>query len=69
MTNEQIENIFSYHTPKQDQIPRYNIIREKAKELALVIVENTPASAEQTLAIRSLHAATMHANSSIAMNE
>lgn len=69
MTPEQIENLFSYHSPKRDQASRYNLIREKAKEFAHVINENTPSSAEQTLAIRQLHLVTMYANSAIAVNE
>ena len=69
MTPEQVENLFSYHTPKANQIPRYNRIREKAKKLAFFIIENTPSSAEQTLAIRKLHESTMQANAAIACNE
>lgn len=63
-----IENIFSYHAPTQEQIPKYEAIRAKAKEFAQVIVDNTPGSADQTAAIRLLREAVMTANASIALN-
>lgn len=69
MTKEQIDNLFSYHPPKGDQVARYNLIREKAREFAQIINENTPPSAEQTLAIRKLHDSVMQANAAIAVNE
>ena len=62
-----IENIFTYHSPSADQLPKYEAIRAKAKELGHVIVANTPASADQTAAIRLLREAVMTANASIAL--
>lgn len=64
-----IENNFKYHSPKDDQPQRYEEIRNKAKELAHVINNNTPASREQSLAFTALEEAVMHANSAIARNE
>lgn len=32
--NEQFENNFKYHSPKEGQPERYQLIRDKAKELA-----------------------------------
>lgn len=63
-----IENIFTYHSPTSEQIPKYEAIRAKAKEFAQVIVDNTPGSADQTAAIRLLREAVMTANASIALN-
>jgi hypothetical protein len=65
----QIENAFTYHPPKGDQAQRYQRIREKAKEFALLIVELTPASREQSLALTELEYASMMANAAIARNE
>src|SRR5271166_829404 len=62
-----INNIFTYHSPTPDQLPKYEAIRAKAKELGQVIVENTPASADQTAAIRLLREAVMTANAAIAL--
>ena len=64
-----IDNWFSYHPPKPDQIPRYEAIRAKAKELALLIAESTPQSADQSAALRLLREAVMTANAAIACGE
>jgi hypothetical protein len=69
MLGNEIDNLFTYHPPKGNQAERYQIIRDKAKELALVIVACTPASADQTAAIRKLRECTMTANAAIACNE
>ena len=61
--------LFTYHRPTTDQAERYTRLREAALAYARVVQELTPGSAEQTLAIRSIHQASMHANSAIAVNE
>lgn len=63
-----IENIFSYHSPTGDQPQRYEAIRSAAKVLAQAIVDNTPASADQTAAIRKVREAVMTANAGIALD-
>jgi hypothetical protein len=63
-----INNIFTYHAPSAEQLPKYEAIRAKAKELGQVIVDNTPVSADQTAAIRLLREAVMTANAAIALN-
>ena len=64
-----LEQLFTYHRPTDDQARRYGLLRAKAKEYAQLVAELTPGSVEQTLAIRAIHAASMHANSAIAVNE
>lgn len=64
-----INNVFTYHAPTGDQPARYIAIRHAAKMLAEVIVASTPASAEQTLALRDLQRCVMMANAAIAINE
>lgn len=69
LTKEQIENYFTYHPPKDDdQIERFNKLRNGAKEFALLILECTPSSADQTASIRKVKEAVMTANSAIACN-
>lgn len=63
-----IDNIFTYHSPTPDQVPKYEAIRAQAKILGQVIVDNTPASADQSAAIRLLREAVMTANACIALN-
>lgn len=64
-----INNDFRYHTPKDDQQYRYMELREKAKELAVLIAELTPTSREQSTAFTYLETAVMWANAAIARNE
>lgn len=69
ITIETIENSFTYHAPVGTQQQRYEKLREAAKELALLILEDTPSSREQSLAITKLEEAIMWANKAIACNE
>ena len=63
-----IDNIFTYHAPTDEQREWYHAIRAKAKELAFVILTNTPSCADQTAAMRKLRECVMTANASIALN-
>ena len=60
---------FTYHAPREDQPQRYNEIRSVAKTLAIAIVDETPPSREQGLALTKLEEAIFWANASIARNE
>lgn len=64
-----IENNYTYHAPKEDQPKRYEAIRGKAKELALLIEDVCPTSREKSLAFTKLEEMVMWANASIARNE
>ena len=68
-TREDIENWFTYHPPKGDQIDRYQVIREEFKALAHTVADLTPVSPDQTVALRKLREACMAANQAIACNE
>ncbi|MFB0840963.1 Acb2/Tad1 domain-containing protein [Paenibacillus oleatilyticus] len=67
--NQQIENNFKYHAPKEGQPAKYDALREKAKELAYLIEELCPASRERSVAMTELETAVMWANAAIARNE
>lgn len=69
MTQQQIDNIFRYHSPRGDQPRRYQDIREAARIFATLIFSHTPSSAEQTTAIRKLQECVMFANAAIAIND
>lgn len=64
-----IENNFTYHTPKGNQPLRYTEIREKGKEFANLIMADCPDSRERSLAFTKLEEAVMWANAAIARNE
>lgn len=67
MSNAQkIEHWFTYHKPTAEQLPKYEAIRAKARELAHVICEHTIECADQTVALRKLRESVMVANQSIA---
>jgi hypothetical protein len=66
---ERIERDFTYHAPKPGQLERYEQIRNKAKEFALLIAVLTPHSREQSLALTNLEQASMMANAAIARYE
>lgn len=64
-----IENDYTYHPPKGDQPTRYLAIRDKAKELAILICECSPPSREQSVALTELDHVVMMTNAAIARNE
>lgn len=64
-----LDNIFTYHAPKNDQLERYEVIREKAKELAEYIQQFCPESREKSVAFTQLETSVMWANAAIARNE
>lgn len=68
-TDAVLENNFTYHAPKPGQQERYVAIREKAKELAYLIKNTTPASREQSVALTELETSVFWANAAIARNE
>ena len=66
ITDNDLSNRFTYHKPTGNQPDIYVEIRGRAYELARYIVENTPDSREQSLAITKLEEAVMWANAGVA---
>jgi hypothetical protein len=64
-----VNEVFTYHTPKGDQPARYEALRAKARELATLIQDSTPQSREQSVALTNLQQTVMWANAAIAINE
>lgn len=67
--NAQIENNFTYHAPKEGQPRKYEMIRERAKDIAYFLDKTCPNSREKSLAMTKLEEAVFWANASIARNE
>lgn len=63
---DDLQNWFTYHSPTPEQLPKYQAIRDAGLALATAIVDNSPASADQTAAIRKVREACMTANAGIA---
>jgi hypothetical protein len=66
---QKLDNSYMYHTPKDDQAERYNILRELTHDLSVKVMELCPQSRERSLALTQLETALMWANKSIACNE
>jgi hypothetical protein len=64
---EQLDDIFTYHAPDDDQVIKYAKIRMAARALAEVILECTPVCGDQQAAIRHLRIAVFEANAAIAL--
>lgn len=67
-TSAEIEKNFKYHAPSGSQPERYVAVREKSKELAILIVQTGLNSRERSLALTHLEQAVMWANAGIARN-
>jgi hypothetical protein len=61
-----IEHNFTYHPPKEGQPQKYIEIREKAKELALLLNDACPDGREKALAMTKLEESVFWANASVA---
>lgn len=63
-----LDNRFTYHPPEpeNDQPSRYESIRAKGKEFALLVEELTDDSREKSLAVTHIEEAVFWANASIA---
>ena len=66
ITNDQLDNWFQYHAPEEGQPAKYEAIRAAGKQLATAIRDLTPASADQTAAIRKVREAVYTANAAVA---
>lgn len=67
--SDDLQNRFTFHPVQGDQAERYQKIRAKLLEVALLIDEITPQSREQSLAFTNLEQAGFWANAAIARNE
>jgi hypothetical protein len=69
ITSNELDNRFTYHPPvAEEKVASYQSIREAGRNLADLIVNNTPESREQSLAITKLEEVIFWANASIARN-
>lgn len=66
---DELKKRFTYHAPKDGQPKKYEALRNEALLLAKMIVELTPDSREQSLALTKIEEAVMWANAAIARNE
>lgn len=67
VTAENVDEVFSYHSPVGDQPERFKRISEATKFAALVILESAPRCPDRTRALNALRDARMLANSAVAL--
>jgi hypothetical protein len=69
MTSAEIlAQLFSYHPPTSETLPKFAAINQAAKNFAEVVLQNCPSSADRSAAIRLIRDARMTANASVALN-
>lgn len=61
-----LDNWFSYHPPRPEQVPVFEAIRDAGHEMAEKIMSLVPNSPDRTVAIRHVREAVMAANASLA---
>jgi hypothetical protein len=66
MWQDDLNNWFSYHAPRPEQVEVYNALRNKAKEFAELFDASVPDCADKTAAMRHLRETTMAMNLAIA---
>jgi hypothetical protein len=64
-----VQNSFTYHAPKEDQLPRYEYLRDRAKLLAMDALTMVPPGREQSTALTKLEEFVMWCNKGIACGE
>lgn len=64
---DNVDEVFKYHTPTPDQIPRFQAVNEAAKAFAKVILENVPRTPTRTRALNTIMDTRMLANAGIAL--
>jgi hypothetical protein len=63
-----LAELFRYHPPTPDTLPKYAAINQAAKNFAEIVLANCPGSADRSAAIRLIRDARMTANASVALN-
>lgn len=66
ITDEQLDNWFTYHPPTPAQAALYIELRGAAKDFAKFIVDSCPEGADTTLVVRKIREVVMLANQAIA---
>lgn len=68
MNQKDLDFIFQYHAPTEEQKGRYALLRTAGEQFAAQIVALTPPCADQSAAIRKVREAVFTANAAIALN-
>jgi tryptophanyl-tRNA synthetase len=67
MNKDNVDDIFTYHAPDEQQVEALKNVRLAAKNLAKVMLECVPVCADQQAALRLLRESVMTANAAIVL--
>lgn len=67
LTHDDVDRQFTYQAPTFEQVEAIRRVRAMARELAHLILDATPAGADQSAAIRQLRECVMTANAAIVL--
>lgn len=67
LTEEDIEEMFTYHAPTPLQVISLHEVREAAKTFCSILAAHVPPSADRSVAIRKLRECVMSANAAIVL--
>jgi hypothetical protein len=65
---EILADLFSYHPPTPERLPKFAAINQAAKNFAEIVLQNCPAGPDRTAAFRLIQDARMVANRAVALN-
>ena len=65
---EILAELFEYHPPTAETLPKFQAINQAAKNFAEVVLQNCPAGADRSIALNCIRNARMFANAAIALN-
>lgn len=68
VTHDNVEKVFTYQKPRDEQVPKFDAIRDAAVAFAKAILDNCPQCADTSAALRLVRDARMTANAAIALD-
>lgn len=66
--SEILAELFRYHPPTIENLPKFAAINQAAKNFAEILLQNCPPCADRSAAIRLIRDARMTANAAVALN-
>jgi hypothetical protein len=65
---EVLAELFSYHPPTRETLPKFQAINQAAKNFAEIVLQNCPPGSDRSGALQCIRTARMVANAAIALN-
>lgn len=65
ISEENLDEVFTYHAPTPEQVARMNAVRDQAKQLAATVLANVPSVPDRTRVLNTISDLCMLANKAI----